>query len=78
MSNNRFYTGFEYAKRQFRKTYGAELPIWALFASGSCGGVRILHNVLTMHIYTFSSFVSDLVLAGLLSSWYAMMHFWAK
>ncbi|THG99475.1 hypothetical protein EW145_g7259 [Phellinidium pouzarii] len=36
-----FYTGFEYAKRQFRERYpGPEgLPVWALLTSGSCGGI---------------------------------------
>jgi len=34
-----FYTAFEYAKRRFQKNYGNEIPIWALVASGSCGGI---------------------------------------
>ncbi|PAV23115.1 mitochondrial carrier [Pyrrhoderma noxium] len=35
-----FYTGFEYAKRSFKSNYpNQELPIWALLASGSCGGI---------------------------------------
>ncbi|KAF4562984.1 hypothetical protein EYR40_007300 [Pleurotus pulmonarius] len=36
-----FYTAFEFSKRKFSKTYGSELPVWALLASGSTGGVRI-------------------------------------
>ncbi|KAL5531850.1 hypothetical protein ACEPAF_5413 [Sanghuangporus sanghuang] len=35
-----FYTGFEFAKRRFRERYpGSSLPVWALLASGSCGGI---------------------------------------
>ncbi|KAH8110504.1 mitochondrial carrier [Phellopilus nigrolimitatus] len=36
-----FYTGFEFVKRRFRRRYsGPEgLPVWALLASGSCGGI---------------------------------------
>ncbi|KAF8525966.1 mitochondrial carrier domain-containing protein [Hysterangium stoloniferum] len=34
-----FYTGFEYAKRRFRKSLGGPLPSWALLASGSFGGI---------------------------------------
>jgi len=34
-----FYTGFEFAKRRFRQRYRTELPLWALLASGSCGGI---------------------------------------
>ncbi|CCO37573.1 Mitochondrial substrate carrier family protein S AltName: Full=Carnitine/acylcarnitine translocase [Rhizoctonia solani AG-1 IB] len=35
----RFYTGYEFAKRQFRSRYGNQVPVWALLASGSCGGI---------------------------------------
>ncbi|KAG8833241.1 hypothetical protein FRC17_011072 [Serendipita sp. 399] len=34
-----FYTGFEFAKRNFQQRYGKELPVWALLSSGSFGGV---------------------------------------
>ncbi|KAF8058645.1 mitochondrial carrier [Lyophyllum atratum] len=34
-----FYTAFEFTKRQFAKTYGDKLPVWALLASGSTGGI---------------------------------------
>ncbi|KLO05860.1 mitochondrial carrier [Schizopora paradoxa] len=34
-----FYTGFEFTKRRFRQRYRTELPLWALLASGSCGGI---------------------------------------
>ncbi|KAF8519511.1 mitochondrial carrier [Gautieria morchelliformis] len=34
-----FYTGFEFAKRQFRNTLGDTLPVWALLTSGSFGGI---------------------------------------
>ncbi|KAH9946445.1 mitochondrial carrier [Amylocystis lapponica] len=34
-----FYTAFEFSKRQFSKTYGTQLPVWALLASGSTGGI---------------------------------------
>jgi len=34
-----FYSGYEFAKRRFAKSYGPELPFWALLASGSCGGI---------------------------------------
>ncbi|TDL22941.1 mitochondrial carrier [Rickenella mellea] len=34
-----FYTGFEASKRTFRKRYPSGLPVWALLASGSCGGI---------------------------------------
>ncbi|CEL52721.1 Mitochondrial substrate carrier family protein G OS=Dictyostelium discoideum GN=mcfG PE=2 SV=1 [Rhizoctonia solani AG-1 IB] len=34
-----FYTGYEFAKRQFRSRYGNQVPVWALLASGSCGGI---------------------------------------
>lgn len=34
-----FYTAFEFTKRQFSNTYGPQLPVWALLASGSTGGI---------------------------------------
>jgi len=34
-----FYTGYEYSKRRFAKKYGEQLPVWALLASGSTGGI---------------------------------------
>ncbi|KIM35044.1 hypothetical protein M413DRAFT_449925 [Hebeloma cylindrosporum] len=34
-----FYTAFEFSKRNFSKTYGSDLPVWALLASGSTGGI---------------------------------------
>ncbi|TFK33568.1 mitochondrial carrier domain-containing protein [Crucibulum laeve] len=34
-----FYTAFEFSKRKFGKKYGKELPVWALLASGSTGGI---------------------------------------
>ncbi|KAJ2935032.1 hypothetical protein H1R20_g2041, partial [Candolleomyces eurysporus] len=34
-----FYSAFEFSKREFRKRYGEELPVWALLASGSTGGI---------------------------------------
>lgn len=38
----RFYTAYEFSKRKFAKKYGDQLPVWALLASGSTGGVRLL------------------------------------
>jgi hypothetical protein len=35
-------TAFEFSKREFNKVYGPQLPIWALLASGSTGGVRAI------------------------------------
>jgi hypothetical protein len=35
----RFYTAYEFSKRQFAQRYGKEIPVWALLASGSTGGV---------------------------------------
>jgi hypothetical protein len=32
---------FEYSKRKFARKYGPDLPVWALLASGSTGGVRL-------------------------------------
>jgi len=34
-----YYTAFEFSKRAFAKTYGDKLPVWALLASGSTGGI---------------------------------------
>jgi hypothetical protein len=34
-------TAFEFSKRKFSQTYGPDLPVWALLASGSTGGVRL-------------------------------------
>lgn len=35
-----FYGAFEFSKRRFRTILGSnELPVWALLASGSCGGI---------------------------------------
>ncbi|PPQ90253.1 hypothetical protein CVT25_013011 [Psilocybe cyanescens] len=33
-------TAFEFSKRQFSQKYDAELPVWALLASASTGGLR--------------------------------------
>ena len=32
---------YEFSKRKFSKTYGTQLPVWALLASGSTGGVCV-------------------------------------
>ncbi|KAI0002232.1 mitochondrial carrier domain-containing protein [Russula compacta] len=34
-----FYTAFEFSKRKFVGIYGSDLPVWALLASGSTGGL---------------------------------------
>jgi len=34
-----FYSAFEFSKRQFQGIYGQQLPVWALLASGSTGGI---------------------------------------
>jgi hypothetical protein len=36
----RSFLAYEYTKRKFTDVYGAQLPVWALLASGSTGGVR--------------------------------------
>ncbi|KAK0446234.1 mitochondrial carrier [Armillaria borealis] len=34
-----FYTAYEFSKRKFASAYGKDLPVWALLASGSTGGI---------------------------------------
>jgi len=34
-----FYSAFEFSKRQFQGVYGQQVPVWALLASGSTGGI---------------------------------------
>ncbi|KAI0826947.1 mitochondrial carrier [Trametes gibbosa] len=34
-----FYTAFEFSRRKFSQKYGAQIPVWALLASGSTGGI---------------------------------------
>ncbi|KAI0720611.1 mitochondrial carrier [Cerioporus squamosus] len=34
-----FYTAFEFSRRKFSQKYGKEIPVWALLASGSTGGI---------------------------------------
>ncbi|KAF8548787.1 mitochondrial carrier [Imleria badia] len=34
-----FYSAFEFSKRQFQGIYGEQIPVWALLASGSTGGI---------------------------------------
>ncbi|KAI0754856.1 mitochondrial carrier [Daedaleopsis nitida] len=34
-----FYAAFEFSKRKFSKKYGKQIPVWALLASGSTGGI---------------------------------------
>lgn len=34
-----FYSAFEFSKRSFAKKYGNDIPVWALLASGSTGGI---------------------------------------
>ncbi|KAJ3574812.1 hypothetical protein NP233_g1510 [Leucocoprinus birnbaumii] len=34
-----FYSAFEFSKRSFAKKYGKDIPVWALLASGSTGGI---------------------------------------
>jgi len=34
-----FYTAFEFSKRTFQERLGTDLPVWALLASGSTGGI---------------------------------------
>lgn len=46
-------TAFEFSKRKFSQTYGPDLPVWALLASGSTGGVRLyLLMLLTSRLNT--------------------------
>jgi len=46
-----FYSAFEFSKRQFQGIYGQQLPVWALLASGSTGGIA----------YWLSSYPLDVV-----------------
>ena len=32
---------FEFSRRKFVRKYGPDIPVWALLASGSTGGVRL-------------------------------------
>ncbi|PCH36664.1 mitochondrial carrier [Wolfiporia cocos MD-104 SS10] len=34
-----FYSAFEFSRRKFAEKYGSQLPVWALLASGSTGGI---------------------------------------
>ncbi|KAN0080411.1 Mitochondrial carrier domain containing protein [Tylopilus felleus] len=34
-----FYSAYEFSKRQFQGIYGQQVPVWALLASGSTGGI---------------------------------------
>ncbi|KAJ7124055.1 mitochondrial carrier [Mycena crocata] len=34
-----FFTAYEFTKRKFSAKYGNQLPVWALLASGSTGGI---------------------------------------
>jgi len=61
---------FEFTKRQFKKTYGAELPVWALLLSGSTGGVRPKLVDLSRSFFHISI---DCILARLLSIGYAVL-----
>jgi hypothetical protein len=36
---------FEFSKRKFVSKYGPDLPVWALLASGSTGGVRLAFSL---------------------------------
>ncbi|KAF9233966.1 mitochondrial carrier [Melanogaster broomeanus] len=46
-----FYSAFEFSKRQFQAHYGQQIPVWALLASGSTGGIA----------YWLSSYPLDVV-----------------
>jgi len=41
---------YEFAKRKFSEKYGKDIPIWALLASGSTGGVRFLLFRPSLHV----------------------------
>jgi hypothetical protein len=43
---------FEFSKRKFVSKYGPDLPVWALLASGSTGGVRLAFSlfIISVHI----------------------------
>lgn len=48
------HIAYEFMKRNFSKTYGPELPIWALLTSGATGGVRgsrLLYNEKSLNVY---------------------------
>ena len=51
-----FYTAFEFSKRKFTAKYGQSLPVWALLASGSTGGVSGSHSRLAMPLISQPSF----------------------
>lgn len=57
---------FEYSKRKFVRKYGPDIPVWALLASGSTGGVRLAFSLATLYI-EFNT-ITDRILALLLSS----------
>ena len=39
LASNLHLAAFEFSKRKFSSVYGKLLPVWALLASGSTGGV---------------------------------------
>lgn len=61
----RICLAFEFSKRRFSKVYGPELPVWALLASGSTGGVCMPQKKI---IRTHSPSCVDRILALMLST----------
>ena len=59
---------FEFSKRKFVQKYGKEIPVWALLASGSTGGVR-KPSSLGIYDTTHVAF-ADCVLVSMLSAGY--------
>ena len=59
---------FEFSKRKFVQKYGKDIPVWALLASGSTGGVR-KPSSLGIYDTTHVAF-TDCVLVSMLSAGY--------
>ena len=59
---------YEFAKRKFSEKYGKDIPIWALLASGSTGGVCFLLLRPSMRVMLIEP--TDCILAFVLPSWY--------
>lgn len=64
------FSAFEFTKRRFQRSYGPQLPVWALLTSGATGGVRFISFMLLK--LRVSLIPSDRLLAGVLSTGYIM------
>jgi hypothetical protein len=54
-----FYSAYEFSKRKFQKSYGHEIPVWAVLTSGAMGGLAYWTACYPLGGILFDSYVEE-------------------